>query len=193
MGEQKRSVISQPGSRDRIEELRAGRGEPRWPQKHEGDRLHLLGEPEGGMLRHMEQLTTGTLTLKVPRTHFHVKRLGAFYFLPSLRDHRALSRVTMYSYALHILMQGIHRRWNSACHLRTQAVHLAASVSAHSSPTPGWGGGCLYPLHMGQAGLCPPASFELKSQSTFLPKLFTIQCLKTKEFILGKIRGTMGA
>ena len=32
MGEQKRSVISQPGSRDRIEGLGAGRGEPRWLQ-----------------------------------------------------------------------------------------------------------------------------------------------------------------
>ena len=161
MGEQKRSVISQPGSRDRIEELRAGRGEPRWPQKHEGDRLHLLGEPEGGMLRHMEQLTTGTLTLKVPRTHFHVKRLGAFYFLPSLRDHGALSRVTMYSYALHILMQGIHRRWNSACHLRTQAVHLAASVSAHSSPTLGWGGVPLSTSH-GAGGIMPTCFIWVK-------------------------------
>lgn len=45
----------------------------------------------------------------------------------------------MYSYALHILVQGIHRSWNWACPLLTQAIHLVATVSAHSSPTPGWG------------------------------------------------------
>lgn len=32
MDEQKRPVISQPGSRDGTEELRVGRGEPRWLQ-----------------------------------------------------------------------------------------------------------------------------------------------------------------
>lgn len=48
--------------------------------KHEGNRLHLLGEPEDGMLRHIEQLTMGTLTLKVPRIHFHVKSLGVSIF-----------------------------------------------------------------------------------------------------------------
>lgn len=48
--------------------------------KHEGNRLHLLGEPEGGMLRHIEQLTMGTLTLKVTRIHFHVKSLGVSIF-----------------------------------------------------------------------------------------------------------------
>lgn len=83
---------SPDGCKARRKQASPAGGTRGWDAQAHGTAYHGYSEPESS------------------QDSFPCQESGGFYFLPSLRDHGALSRVTMYSYALHILMQGIHRR-----------------------------------------------------------------------------------